>query len=144
MPEPDEELIELATKVFGLARNGAAERLGAYVDAGVDVDLTNQNGDSLLMLAAYHAHPETVQALLARGADPNRLNDRGQTPLAGAARPSRRSSGGWSPPAPIRTPGSRPRRRRRRCSSARTWPRCYRRDRRLAAPGGDSGADRRV
>ncbi len=36
------------------------------------------------MLAAYRGHPETVRALLARGAEPNRLNDRGQTPLAGA------------------------------------------------------------
>lgn len=36
------------------------------------------------MLAAYHGHPQTVRTLLARGADPNRLNDRRQTPLAGA------------------------------------------------------------
>ncbi len=52
--------------------------------AGVDVNLANQKGDSLLMLAAYHGHAGTVAALLARGADPNRPNDRGQTPLAGA------------------------------------------------------------
>ncbi len=84
MAEPDEELIEFATRMFGLARDGAADRLAAYIDAGVDVDLTNQNGDSLVMLAAYHGHPETVRALLSRGADPDRLNDRGQTPLAGA------------------------------------------------------------
>ena len=36
------------------------------------------------MLAAYHGHADTVRALLARGADPDRANDRGQTPLAGA------------------------------------------------------------
>ena len=36
------------------------------------------------MLAAYHGHAATVAALLARGADPDRPNDRGQTPLAGA------------------------------------------------------------
>jgi ankyrin repeat protein len=36
------------------------------------------------MLAAYHGHAEAVAALLQRGADPNRANDRGQTPLAGA------------------------------------------------------------
>jgi ankyrin repeat protein len=36
------------------------------------------------MLAAYHGHAETVRALLARGADPERTNDRGQRPLAGA------------------------------------------------------------
>ena len=38
----------------------------------------------LIVLAAYHGHPQTVAALLERGADPNRANDRGQTPLAGA------------------------------------------------------------
>jgi ankyrin repeat protein len=41
--------------------------------------------DSLLMLASYHGHLATSRALLARGADPALANDRGQTPLAGAA-----------------------------------------------------------
>lgn len=36
------------------------------------------------MLAAYHGHAELVRLLLAHGADANRLNDRGQSPLAGA------------------------------------------------------------
>ena len=36
------------------------------------------------MLAAYHGHPDLLAALLKRGADPNRTNDHGQTPLAGA------------------------------------------------------------
>jgi hypothetical protein len=36
------------------------------------------------MLAAYHGHAELVKLLLDHGADPNRLNDRGQSPLAGA------------------------------------------------------------
>jgi hypothetical protein len=37
------------------------------------------------MLAAYHGHAGTVQLLLRHGADANSANDRGQTPLAGAA-----------------------------------------------------------
>ncbi|MEU6876945.1 ankyrin repeat domain-containing protein [Streptomyces sp. NPDC046712] len=81
---PDPEVIELAGKVFDLARTGDAETLAAYVDAGVPADLTNDKGDSLVMLAAYHGHAEAVAALLARGADADRANDRGQTPLAGA------------------------------------------------------------
>jgi hypothetical protein len=36
------------------------------------------------MLAAYHGHPQTVSVLLEHGADSDRTNDRGQTPLAGA------------------------------------------------------------
>ncbi|MFE7741284.1 ankyrin repeat domain-containing protein [Nocardia sp. NPDC057455] len=82
--EIDPELLELATKVFDFARHGDAARLAAYVDAGVPVDLTNEAGDTLLMLAAYHGQAEAVAALLKRSADPNRANDKGQTPLAGA------------------------------------------------------------
>ncbi len=36
------------------------------------------------MLAAYAGHAELTQSLLSRGADVDRVNDRGQTPLAGA------------------------------------------------------------
>ncbi|MFH8579961.1 ankyrin repeat domain-containing protein [Streptomyces zaomyceticus] len=81
---PDPEVIELASKVFDLARAGDADALAAYVDAGVPANLTNDKGDSLVMLAAYHGHSAAVSALLARGADADRANDRGQTPLAGA------------------------------------------------------------
>ena len=70
--------------MFDLARTGAAVELAAYVDQGVPANLTNEKGDSLLMLAAYHGHVDLVESLLRRGADPNRANDRGQTPLAGA------------------------------------------------------------
>ncbi|QHY94346.1 Ankyrin repeats (3 copies) [Streptomyces sp. S4.7] len=81
---PDSDVVELATKVFDLARRGEAETLAAYVDAGVPVNLTNDRGDSLVMLAAYHGHAPAVTALLSRGAEADRPNDRGQTPLAGA------------------------------------------------------------
>ncbi|WP_406413417.1 ankyrin repeat domain-containing protein [Streptomyces halstedii] len=81
---PDPEVVELAGKVFDLARRGETDSLAAYVDAGVPADLTNDRGDSLLMLAAYHGHAPAVTALAGRGADPDRANDRGQTPLAGA------------------------------------------------------------
>jgi hypothetical protein len=84
MTEEDPQLVELATKIFGLARAGDTATLGAYLDAGTPVNLANDKGDSLLMLAAYHGHADTAAMLLARGADPNLANDRGQLPLAGA------------------------------------------------------------
>ena len=82
---PDPEVVELATKIFDLARQGQTEELVAYVDAGVPANLTNDRGDSLVMLAAYHGHADAVRALLDRGAPAGDVNDRGQTPLAGAA-----------------------------------------------------------
>jgi uncharacterized protein len=69
---------------FEPAREGDAEQLTAYVDAGLPVDLTNGSGDTLLILAAYHRHADLVRALLAHGADHARLNDRGQSALAAA------------------------------------------------------------
>ncbi|MDX2761170.1 ankyrin repeat domain-containing protein [Streptomyces europaeiscabiei] len=80
----DPEVVELATRIFDLARRGETEALVSYVDAGVPADLTNDRGDSLVMLAAYHGHADAVRALLARGGAADRVNDRGQTPLAGA------------------------------------------------------------
>ncbi|MGW1839071.1 ankyrin repeat domain-containing protein [Streptomyces sp. BBFR2] len=80
----DPEVLQLAAKVFDLARHGDTDTVAAYVDAGVPANLTNDRGDSLVMLAAYHGHAATVAALLQRGADADRPNDRGQTPLAGA------------------------------------------------------------
>jgi ankyrin repeat protein len=82
--EPSEEIVALAHQMFDLAREGHAERLVAYVDAGVPADLTDASGNTLLMLGAYHGHAPVVAGLAARGADVNRLNDRGQSPLAGA------------------------------------------------------------
>ncbi|MGW4895115.1 ankyrin repeat domain-containing protein [Kitasatospora sp. NPDC004240] len=81
---PDAEVIALAGKLFDAARAGDAGLLAAYLDAGAPADLSNDRGDSLLMLAAYHGHADAVRVLLERGADPDRANDRGQTPLAGA------------------------------------------------------------
>ncbi|MDK3257593.1 ankyrin repeat domain-containing protein [Blastococcus capsensis] len=80
----DPGVVELAGRVFDLARGGHTEELAAYVDAGVPVNLTNDKGDTLLILAAYHGHADTVAALLTRGADHGRVNDRGQTALAAA------------------------------------------------------------
>lgn len=78
-----EEVREFATKMFNLARSGDVSLLD-YVDAGVDVNLSNQDGNSLLMLAAYSGHVDVVRGLLGRGADVELLNSRGQSILAGA------------------------------------------------------------
>ncbi|MFI0796783.1 ankyrin repeat domain-containing protein [Micromonospora rubida] len=80
----DAETLAFAHRMFDLARGGATEELSGNVDAGLPVNMTNDKGDTLLILAAYHNHPETVAALLARGADHARVNDRGQTALAAA------------------------------------------------------------
>jgi uncharacterized protein len=82
--ELDDETIAYAHRMFDLARAGQTDELAANVTAGLPANLTNDKGDTLLILAAYHEHPQTVAALLERGADPNRVNDRGQTALSAA------------------------------------------------------------
>ncbi|MDT7798505.1 MAG: uncharacterized protein QOI78_1938 [Actinomycetota bacterium] len=79
-----EEELDYLRSLFDLARTGDTGRLAEAIDAGIPVNLTTGAGDSLLMLAAYHDHPDTVRALLARGADTARVNDRGQTALGAA------------------------------------------------------------
>src|SRR6201989_1006269 len=83
-PTFEPEVLDLAARLFDGARSGDAAMLAAYVDAGIPVNLTNTNGDTLLMLASYYGHESAVAALIARGADVDRHNNRRQTPLAGA------------------------------------------------------------
>jgi len=78
------EAVELAHTLFDAPREGNTALLRGYLDAGAPATLTNSAGDSLVMLAAYHGHAETVQLVLHHGGDANAANDRGQTPLAGA------------------------------------------------------------
>jgi ankyrin repeat protein len=83
-PMTAEEQAEFARQVFDLARSGNALMLRRLLEHGVPADLRNQNGDTLIMLAAYHGHLDVVRVLLDHHANPELANDRGQTPLAGA------------------------------------------------------------
>lgn len=78
-----DEIQDFATKLFDFTRTGDTTLL-EYISQGVNVDMVNQDGQSFIMLAAYHGHAELVRLLAAVGADVNLLNDRGQSPLAGA------------------------------------------------------------
>ncbi|TXT11258.1 hypothetical protein VHUM_02009 [Vanrija humicola] len=78
------EALALAGKLFDLARAGSTPDLETYVVAGIPANLTNGAGDTLLMLAAYHGHADTVGMLLRHGADADALNGKGQSPIAGA------------------------------------------------------------
>ena len=95
------EVIALATRMYDAARNGQIDIFQQALPAGLPANMTNEKGDSLvyqspflflqitcsqkqIMLASYHGHAPLVRLLLQHGADPNTLNDRGQSPLAGA------------------------------------------------------------
>ncbi|ASU61341.1 ankyrin repeat domain-containing protein [Nocardiopsis dassonvillei] len=67
-----------------LAREGRTEELLEFLDHGLPVDARDEQGNTLVMLAAYHGQEATVRALVDRGADVDLRNDRDQTPVAGA------------------------------------------------------------
>lgn len=79
------EAAAFAAEVFDRARQGDAAMLVRLLASGLPVNLRNQKGDTLLMLASYHGHLEAARVLLEHGADPAIANDNEQMPLAGAA-----------------------------------------------------------
>lgn len=78
------EIAEFADSIVHIVRAGDASRLRDLLDRGLDPNLANGRGDSLLLLASYHGHRAVAHALLDHGAHPDQPNARGQTPLAGA------------------------------------------------------------
>lgn len=80
-PQLSEEELALLNQMFDLAREGSTDQLRQALEAGVPVNLTNGKGDTLLNLAAYHEHEDTVAMLLEAGADTERVSDMGFTAL---------------------------------------------------------------
>jgi ankyrin repeat protein len=80
-PEEQRRIIDIAMEQ---ARTGQTADLLDFLDHGVPVDIADADGNTFLMLAAYHGHVETTMALIARGADVDQRNSRDQSPLAGA------------------------------------------------------------
>lgn len=80
-PEDQARVVALA---LDLARQGETAQLLEFFGHGLPVDITDADGNSALMLAAYHGRADTVAALIARGVDLELRNARDQSVLAGA------------------------------------------------------------
>ncbi len=80
-PEQTARVVALA---MDLAREGATQEVAEFLDHGLPVDVQDPEGNTLLMLAAYHGHLDTVRMLTDRGADVDLRNARDQSPVAGA------------------------------------------------------------
>lgn len=61
--------------------NKEIEIAGILLDAGVDIDFKNENGNSLLMYYTYAGYLEGIKFLVARGADVNVCNNDKQNAL---------------------------------------------------------------
>lgn len=82
-----EDVQELVTRLFNYAREGgpdAAQAMDAYLENGLDPNIMNEEGNTLLMIAAYAGNVGVLDVLIKHRANVNKLNDRQQSPLAGA------------------------------------------------------------
>lgn len=82
-PEEKEKLEELCAMSFDMARNNDYKSLQTLLQNGLNPNLANHKGDSLLMLASYHNSIECVKLLLQYKAKVDKVNDKNLTPLAG-------------------------------------------------------------
>lgn len=76
---------QLQAMALDHARHGESESLAAMIEHGLPANLSDEMGNTLLMLASYNGNLETTRMLLEHGAIVDRRNDRGQTPLGGVA-----------------------------------------------------------
>ena len=79
----EKKLEELCALAFDFARENDVASLKTLLDDGLNVDLANHKGNTLLMLAAYNNSLDVAELLLKNGASVDKKNDRAQTPLAG-------------------------------------------------------------
>ncbi len=81
--EEEKKMEEFCQQAFDFARQNDKQSLEVMLDSGLNVNLANHKGNTLLMLAAYHNSLDVARMLLERGALVDKKNDKNQTPLAG-------------------------------------------------------------
>lgn len=84
-PELNDELLALAVNTFGLIRQNDTTTLRSRLEEGLQPDLRDENGYSLLMQACHDGRYQVCQMLLTQGADINATAPDGKTPLMFAA-----------------------------------------------------------
>jgi len=67
--------------VFRASDRGSLHHVKFFLDAGADIDAVNDLGNSALWIACAKRYPCIVDELLSRGADPNKLNWKGNPPM---------------------------------------------------------------
>jgi len=66
------------------AREGAVDAVRALAESGANLNLTDPEGTTALIVAVINGHYDVVSALIDKGADPNIADIKGMTPLYAA------------------------------------------------------------
>lgn len=75
---------QLVNYYFSAAKTGQTDVIEEFVNNGFPINLTNKKSYTALMMATYYGHTQTVDRLLALGADACIRDKRGNTAMMGA------------------------------------------------------------
>ncbi|WP_439070512.1 ankyrin repeat domain-containing protein [Serratia nevei] len=75
---------QLNNHLWNAARIGDGDVIESFITAKYNLNVQDENGNSAVILAAYHGHQVTVMKLLNSGADPCLQDKHGNTALMGA------------------------------------------------------------
>lgn len=67
--------------LFSYARHGRCEEIDRQLDQGIPVDIRDEYGNTLLIIACQNGNKRVAKAVLRRGASLNVRNHKGNTPL---------------------------------------------------------------
>ncbi|MGQ1891365.1 ankyrin repeat domain-containing protein [Thermophagus sp. OGC60D27] len=77
----NQQLVSIHESAF----NGNLEAVKAHINNNENLDATNPDGHTSLMLASFNGHTDVIKVLLQNGADVNIPDNKGLTPLHFAA-----------------------------------------------------------
>lgn len=71
------------SEIYTAARNGEIKQVLDFLNSGFDIQQKNENGHSVLMIAAYNGHYDLSEMLIQKGADIDSVDGKGNSIIMG-------------------------------------------------------------
>ncbi len=75
----------LKKKLFSAAKSGKTNKMEKILNTGMDLETTDNIGQTPLHIASIYGRPKVVELLLSKGANPNTKDNLGRTPMFAAS-----------------------------------------------------------